>query len=381
MMTAAIVNDIIGHCACPLSSVDLFSDTISCDNKDHVIYRAGLSTSAQLATEEILTILKEWTAQTSTLVVDGSSLQIDHSCILALSSFDDPTCGSTSPPGAGSNSDVIPILAGIIGGIIIGGVLITVLVVILVITCRGKTDKIRYALPLSIFRCKYVCSFSCTTSYLFVFNRPGGNTPENASLKRPQRRSTGRRGQANEEATYSEVFNNLPLCAVQSCPAYQASVHFDDHDYVDIESNNGSTDISADVFATNARPVQSHNEIELSASSSSVARSNGNDYSEPLRLSQRIDNRTSKVLLTQMPSKGCSDYLKPISHKTGSKDSGVDVVSSQTHSPQEGKAPSDYIEPVSVKNSEEHLNLQSKQQQYDHLSNNRKLTNIYSELN
>ena len=149
MMTAAIVNDIIGHCACFLSSVDLFSDTISCDNKDHVIYRAGLSTSAQLATEEILTILKEWTAQTSTLVVDGSSLQIDRSCTLVLSSFDDPTCDSTSasPPGAGSNSDVIPILAGIIGGIIIGGVLITVLVVILVIKCRGKTDKIRYALP------------------------------------------------------------------------------------------------------------------------------------------------------------------------------------------------------------------------------------------
>ena len=169
-MTAAIVNDIIGHCACPLSSVDLFSDTISCDNKDHVIYRAGLSTSAQLDTEEILTILKEWTTQTSTLVVDGRSLQIDRSCTLVLSSFDDSTCDSTSanPPGAGSNSDVIPILAGIIGGIIIGGVLITVLVVILVIKCRGKTDKIRYVLPLSIFRCKYVCSFSCNTSYLCV---------------------------------------------------------------------------------------------------------------------------------------------------------------------------------------------------------------------
>lgn len=228
----------------------------------------------------------------------------------------------------------------------------------------------------------YAVSISCATFYLSVcFNRPGGNTPVEGSLKRPQRRSTGRRAQTSEEATYSEVFNNLPLCAVQSCPAYQASVHFDDHDYVDIEGENGNTNISADIFATRAGPVQSHNEIELSASSSSVvARSNGNDYSEPLRLSQDLDGRTSRVLLTQKASKGCSDYLKPISHKTGSKDSGVDIASSQAYSPQEEKVPSDYIEPVSVKDSQEHLNFQPKHQQYDHLSSRSKVTNIYSEL-
>ena len=227
----------------------------------------------------------------------------------------------------------------------------------------------------------HAVSISCATSYLCVcLNRPGGNTSVQGSLKRPQRRPTGRRTQTNEEATYSEVFNNLPLCAVQSCPAYQASVHFDDHDYVDIEGENGNANISADIIATKAGPAQSHNEIELSASPSSVARSNGNDYSEPLRLSQELDSRTSRVLLTQMASKGCSDYLKPINHKTGSKDSGVDSASSQTHSPQEEKVPSDYIEPVSVKDSQEHLNFHSKHQQYDHLSSRSKVTNIYSEV-
>ena len=161
VITPAIVNDIIEHCTCPLSTADTFSDTISCDNEDHVIYRAGFTTSARLDAEEILTILNAWAAQTSTLVVDGSPLQVDHNCPLVLSSFDDPTCSSTSSgsPDSDSNIDVIPVLAGIIGGIIIGGVLITILIVILVIKCRGKTDKIRYAPPLSIFRCKYACGF------------------------------------------------------------------------------------------------------------------------------------------------------------------------------------------------------------------------------
>lgn len=173
-ITSAIVDSIIEHCACSLSTADTFSDTISCDNEDHVIYRAGLTTSARLDAEEILTILNAWATQTSSLVVDGSPFQVDHNCPLVLSSLDDPTCSSSTSsgsPASDSNSNVIPVLAGIIGGIIIGGVFITILIVILVIKCRGKTDKIRYALPLSIFRCKYVCSFYflCNILPLCVF--------------------------------------------------------------------------------------------------------------------------------------------------------------------------------------------------------------------
>lgn len=158
-MTATIVNEITRYCACSLSAVDIFSDTISCDNNDHVIYRAGLAAS-MLDAEETHTILNEWLTQTSTLALDGSLLQVDHNCPLVLSSFDDPICSSTTvvSPDVDSSSDgsIIPLLAGIIGGIIIGGVLTTILVVILVIMCRGKTDKIRYALSVNVFKCKYM---------------------------------------------------------------------------------------------------------------------------------------------------------------------------------------------------------------------------------
>ena len=147
------MNEIVEHCACPLSTADVFSDTISCDNTGHVIYRAGLATSTQLDAEKIRTILNEWFAQTSMLSVDGSVLQVDQSCPLILSSFNDTICGSTSDmsPDVDSTSDqnVVPLLAGIVGGIIVGAVIITIMVVILVVKCRGKTDKIRYALEIS----------------------------------------------------------------------------------------------------------------------------------------------------------------------------------------------------------------------------------------
>ena len=145
-MTATVVNDIAEHCGCPLSSANVFDDGISCDNAGHVIYRAGVTTSAQLNAEELSSVLDEWFTQTSMLTVDGSILQVDRSCPLILTSFDDPICRTTtSPDSSNSEQNVVPLLAGIIGGIIIGAVIVTILAVILVVKCRGKTDKIRYA--------------------------------------------------------------------------------------------------------------------------------------------------------------------------------------------------------------------------------------------
>jgi len=152
-MTVAIVNEITEQCACSLSTMDVFGDSISCDNAGAVIYRGGFGTSTQLDAEEISTILSRWIAQTSMLTVDGSPLQIDHNCPLILSSFDDPTCSSTSPDvpiSPSSEQNIAPLLAGIIGGVIVLVVCATV-TVILVIKCRGKTDKIRYALLEGIF--------------------------------------------------------------------------------------------------------------------------------------------------------------------------------------------------------------------------------------
>lgn len=206
----------------------------------------------------------------------------------------------------------------------------------------------------------------------------------NGSLhRRPQRKSTGRKAQTNDEATYSEVFNNLPLCAIQSCPAYQASVHLDDHDYVDIEGENGDANIPTHVFASKAEPVKLHNEIEITSSSSSD-RSNGNDYSEPLTLSRRLDSKASRIVAMPHASNDCSGYLKPVSHKNSNDDSGSgmdkqEMTQSQStchHHQKLEQMPSEYLEPVTAKDSQENIN-----QQYDHLASKCTTTNIYSEIN
>ena len=153
MVTATIVNEIAEHCTCPLSTMDVFGDTVSCDNTGHVIYRAGIATSTQMDSDELRIILNDWFTETSTLTVNGSVLQVDQSCSLIFSSFDDAACGTTSDmsPDVDSTTDqsVIPLLASIVGGIVVGAVIITIIIVILVVRCRGKTDKIRYALEIN----------------------------------------------------------------------------------------------------------------------------------------------------------------------------------------------------------------------------------------
>lgn len=207
-----------------------------------------------------------------------------------------------------------------------------------------------------------------------------------------QTRSARRKTQANEEATYSEVFNNLPPCPVQPCPAYEASVHLD-HDYVDIEDRNNTTTTSVHVFAGRPEPVQSsngrnhlHNELELSTCSSSSGRIDINDYSEPMMLSQRLDSKASRQLPVQKATKSCSDYIEPVGHNSDDSNSRSndyqDITESQVSSHHnrrhQQQVPCDYLEPVSsAKQPQENGNLRSKQQnQIPHISSS---TNTYSE--
>ena len=210
------------------------------------------------------------------------------------------------------------------------------------------------------------------------FNRPRGNTPVNSSLTRSEERAqAGRKAQTNEEATYSEVFNNLPpLCELQSCPAYQASVYLD-HDYADIDEKNFTAVTSA--HAGQVHPSHSHNELELSSSSSSSVRCNGNDYCEPLTLNQRTDNRASQLVQAKVASNSCSDYIEPVSHNnaSNSEPNHQDTMNSQPLQQQQHQQllPTEYLEPVSLKDSQDHF------QKYDHLSSKNKMTNIYTECN
>lgn len=207
--------------------------------------------------------------------------------------------------------------------------------------------------------------------------RPGGNSPVYQSPSTTQTRSARRKAQTNEEATYSEVFNNAPPCPIQPCPAYQASIHID-HDYADIDDENNTTNVSAHVFAGHPGAVQSstnhsHNELELSVLSSS---SNGNVYSEPLTLSQRLDSKASRLLHpAQMASNSCSGYLEPISHEAASNNSRLDnqdTRGSQTLSSHQQQVPVGYLEPVNQ--SQQNANQQS-----DNRSNIDNTTNLYSE--
>ena len=210
----------------------------------------------------------------------------------------------------------------------------------------------------------------------------------NSAVPMTQLRSTRRKAQTDEENTYSEVFSVAPPCPIQSCPAYQSSVDFDhDYDLVNDPSNIANRHFSspARVQVYSRRPSspghtgplhlarpnsnQLHTELELSISSTSSApgpSDNSNDYSEPIALAPRLYSKASQLDMlkrTESTSTGCSDYLEPVSKnsRSDSKTSRLDCKTSRSDSTtshnlhvarknqQEQQVPSDYIEPVSIR--------------------------------
>jgi len=223
-----------------------------------------------------------------------------------------------------------------------------------------------------------------------------------------QTRSAGRKA-ANEEATYSEVFNSAQ-CPMQPCPAYRG-VDLDDHEYADVEEQDITSDhiLAGQLAIGHVQPNNSknhpHNELELSMSplSSSKNTSAGNDYSEPLMLGPRLDSKGSRhdskgsrhdskgsrQVKVQSASNICSDYLEPISHKNANnnhrpdhKDMTKSQVLSSHHQPQQAPYDYDYIESIDAncKQTQEDVDFQSRQQHiYDHRSSSNAV-HLYSGL-
>jgi len=144
-VSTAIVTDIAQNCDCPLTTEDVFGDIITC-GAGSMVYRAGIGATSQLSVADITTILNNWMEQSSVLIIDSDTVEInfDPSCPLLISSLTEPICDGSD--GTSGSSTSAPLLAGIIVGVCVLLTVIVILTFIVVFKCQRKTDKIRYAL-------------------------------------------------------------------------------------------------------------------------------------------------------------------------------------------------------------------------------------------
>ena len=143
--STAIVTDISQNCNCPLTTEDVFGDTILC-GAGSMVYRAGIGATSQLSATDITTIMNNWMEQSSVLIIDGDTVEIDFdpSCPLLISSLTEPVCDGSD--GTSRSSASAPLLAGIIVGVCVVLIVMVILIFIVMFKCQRKTDKIRYAL-------------------------------------------------------------------------------------------------------------------------------------------------------------------------------------------------------------------------------------------
>ena len=63
-------------CYCSITSDYISDTTLQCDNKHTIQMRARLSAISNYTTSQLLTILQNWTRDTSEIIVDGQKLTV-----------------------------------------------------------------------------------------------------------------------------------------------------------------------------------------------------------------------------------------------------------------------------------------------------------------
>ena len=124
------MSNINQHCSCGLSHENITEGVFRCfsSSPQAVTFRALLHGTAQASSSEIVTHIKQWISNDITIRIQSVLINIDSSCTVTISSFDDKECQLNSKQ-LRSHS-----VSAIIGGIASAILLILVLASIMIVT-------------------------------------------------------------------------------------------------------------------------------------------------------------------------------------------------------------------------------------------------------
>ena len=142
-ITNRVVQNINQICQCGVSAELITEGAFQCfRNSDHqVTFRARLRGTAQITSSQLLAYLEMFVVNgdsSTTIAVQGVRLDVDNSCPVAINSFSDPQCISTTMTPQSDNT------AAIIGGVVAVIVVVAVTVIIAIAAIVRKCCRSRF---------------------------------------------------------------------------------------------------------------------------------------------------------------------------------------------------------------------------------------------
>ena len=128
-ISAAIISNINQRCQCGLSHENITDGVFRCfsASPQAVTFRALLHGAAKASSSEIISLIEQWISNDITIRVQSVLINVDSSCTVNISSFDDRECQQNSKQSRKNN------VSGIIGGIASALLLVLILTSIIIL--------------------------------------------------------------------------------------------------------------------------------------------------------------------------------------------------------------------------------------------------------
>ena len=160
-ISVAIISNINQRCQCGLSRENITNGVFRCfpASPQAVTFRAILHRGAKASSSELASYIEHWIGSDVSIPVKSVLTNIDSSCMVIISSFDDRECKVTSEPPTNDNNNMS---AAIIGGTVSCLLLFVILAGVMVVGLLwlrkrrlAYSKNMRYAELIAIVICNF----------------------------------------------------------------------------------------------------------------------------------------------------------------------------------------------------------------------------------
>ena len=137
-ISTAIISNINQHCQCGLSIGNITNGVFRCfpASPQAVTFRAILHGGTKVSSSELSLYIERWIRNDVTIPVQNVLINIDSSCMVAISSFDDGECQVNSEQHTNNSSSAI--IGGTVAGLLLLLILSSAVVILSLVILRKK---------------------------------------------------------------------------------------------------------------------------------------------------------------------------------------------------------------------------------------------------
>ena len=137
-ISTAIVSNINQRCQCGLSRENITNGVFRCfpASPQAVTFRAILHGGTKASSSELSSYIEQWIGNDITITIQSILINVDSSCMIAISSFDDGECQIDLEKHTNNSSSAI--IGGTVAGLLLLLILSTAVVVALLIMLRRR---------------------------------------------------------------------------------------------------------------------------------------------------------------------------------------------------------------------------------------------------